>query len=65
MNPFDKALAEAERGRQELKELASDVTSGMPTLPPGMSPSRALEILNGCIGDYGTIIKRLGGRHRG
>ena len=65
MDEFAKLLAEAERSKRHLLSVVCDVTSGTLPMPPGMSPSRALEILNGCVGDYSTIIKRLGGRNRG
>jgi len=64
MNTFEKILGEAERSREEAEELVSQVNAGIAHIPSYMSRERALEVLNGCIGDYNTIIRRLGGRNR-
>jgi hypothetical protein len=58
-------MADAKRGRGAAESRAREVTAGTAPLENGMSQKRALEILNGCIGDYNTMIKRLDGRYRG
>jgi len=61
---FGNMLAEAKRCRDEAIELARQVTEGSARLEE-MSAARVLEVLNGCISDYNTILKRLAGRNRG
>lgn len=63
MDRLAKLLADAQQSRAEALELLEQVTAGF--TPQDMSRERANEILNGCVEDYGTIIKRLTGRHRG
>ena len=65
VDPFEKLLADAQRSREEAVALLSDVHAGTARLASDMTRERAVELLNGSIGDYNTIIKRLGGRHRG
>jgi hypothetical protein len=65
VDAFRKMLGDAERSREEALTLLSDVHAGTARLAPEMTRERAVELLNGSIGDYNTIIRRLGGRHRG
>jgi hypothetical protein len=62
MDIFEKIGADAKRGREEAQELVARVNAGHEKLSLDMTRERALEILNGCIADYTTILKRLG-RH--
>jgi hypothetical protein len=65
VDEFEKILSGAERSREGAVALISDVHAGTARLASDMTRERAVELLNGSIGDYNTIIKRLGGRHRG
>jgi len=64
VDTFVKMLEDAQRGREEAEQLVEHVNAGLAHLPVHITRERALEILNGCIADYNTIIKRLGGRNR-
>jgi hypothetical protein len=65
MDALGKILADARQSREEALGLLSDVTAGTAQFVPDMSRDRALEVLNGCLEDYNSIITRLNGRHRG
>jgi len=62
MDIFEKMVGEARHSREQAKEMVSQINAGLADIPSDMSRARALEILNGCIGDYNTIIRRLGVR---
>ena len=59
-DPLRKLLAEARKQRSEAVELLSAINSGNGETAIAVSRERAIEIVNGCIQDYGTIIRRFG-----
>jgi phage gp36-like protein len=60
MDPLRKISDNARRGRAEAIELLTSVNAGTARLGPGITREQAVEILNGCISDYSTMIKRFG-----
>ncbi len=60
VDTFANILANTQQSRDEALEMLARVNAGTAEFGEGMSRERALDLLNGSIFDFNTIIKRLG-----
>ena len=65
LDALAKILADTKRSREDAIELITHINAGSSPLSGEMSTRHTLDILNGCVSDFNTVIKRIGPNYCG